>query len=580
MAGGVLGEVVQIDDLRHRGDVAGDRADRFGSVAHALEQGVALRLIGAEVVGIVLVAVLVGHLLPVIRAAGDQVIGAGAVGVVHDLHEPGAVIHGRVELVGRDAQVLGRVLEGRLVGLGHLIDNVEIVKALVEVIDRFVKRHGRRGKLRDRGGEHFLRRVDADEHFVDGRDRVVHIVRGALGHIARALRGAGRAVAQHADRGGQRRRRSARMVEQGVHQIMERVELLGHGADRAGLHIERDERLHLAADAADVLAAGGRAPVRAAGDEAALASDDAADVVADVLKADAAPVRAADDDAGREAADAADVRGGVGLFRRVVVLVVRCGRERQGVEILRAVNGLAGVDVHARGVRAVGDGADVLPDDAADVMVALDEAFGLAVIDHAAAFVRARDAADVVLAGNRAVERAAGDRAVVRADDGTDLVEGAGGVDVAGDLQITDRTDRLHITEQAHMGRIARELQPADRVALPLERAAEGRDRHKVRPAQVHIVVQIDRLALRVRVELAAFAQLHEIVRRVDVDLRGVRLGSRAAQQAQSRHEHQRKQTTHIMSFHRNPPHRADPPPAQSAPEPPPSAHFRYRSMR
>ena len=580
VAGGVLGEVVQIDDLRHRGDVAGDRADRFGSVAHALEQGVALRLIGAEVVGIVLVAVLVGHLLPVVRAAGDQVIGAGAVGVVHDLHEPGAVIHGRVELVGRDAQVLGRVLEGRLVGLGHLIDDVEIVKALVEVIDRFVKRHGRRGKLRDRGGEHFLRRVDADEHFVDGRDRVVHVVRGALGHIARALRGAGRAVAQHADRGGQRRRRSARMVEQGVHQIMERVELLGHGADRAGLHIERDERLHLAADAADVLAAGGRAPVRAAGDEAALASDDAADVVADVLKADAAPVRAADDDAGREAADAADVRGGVGLFRRVVVLVVRCGRERQGVEILRAANGLAGVDVHARGVRAVGDGADVLPDDAADVMVALDEAFGLAVIDHAAAFVRARDAADVVLAGNRAVERAAGDRAVVRADDGTDLVEGAGGVDVAGDLQITDRTDRLHITEQAHMGRIARELQPADRVALPLERAAEGRDRHKVRPAQVHIVVQIDRLALRVRVELAAFAQLHEIVRRVDVDLRGVRLGSRAAQQAQSRHEHQRKQTTHIMSFHRNPPHRADPPPAQSAPEPPPSAHFRYRSMR
>ena len=204
VAGGVLGEVVQVDDLRHRGDVAGDRADCRGGVAHALEQGIALRLIGAEVVGIVLIAILVGHLLPVVRAAGDQVVGAGAVGVVHDLHEPGTVVHGRVELVGRNAQVLGRVLEGRLVGLGHLIDNVEIVKALVEVIDRFVKRHGRRGKLRDRGGEHFLRRVDADEHFVDGRDRVVHIVRGALGHIARALRGAGRAVAQHADRGGQR----------------------------------------------------------------------------------------------------------------------------------------------------------------------------------------------------------------------------------------------------------------------------------------------------------------------------------------------------------------------------------------
>ncbi len=361
---------------------------------------------------------------------------------------------------------------------------------------------------------------------------------------------------------------------------MERVELLGHGADRAGLHVQRDERLHLAADAADVLAAGGRAPVRAAGDQTALAADDAADVVADVLKADAAPVRAADDDTGREAADAADVRGGIGLLRRVVILVVGGGRERQGVEILCAANGLAGVDVHACGVRAVGDGADVLTDDAADVMVAFDKAFGLAVIDHAAAFVRARDAADVVLAGDRAVERAAGDRAVVRADDGADLVEGAGGVDVAGDLQVTDGADRLHIAEQAHMGRVARELQPADRVALPLERAAEGRDRHKIRPAQVHIVVQIDRLALRVRVELAAFAQLHEIIRRVDMDLPGVRLGSCAAQQAQSRHEHQRKQTTHIMSLHRNPPHRADLPPAQSAPEPPPSAHFRYRSMR
>ena len=580
VAGGVLSEVVQIDDLCHRGDIAGDRADRLGGVAHALEQGVTLRLIGAEVVGVVLIAVLIGHLLPVVRTAGDQVVRAGAVGVVHDLHEPGAVIHGRVELIRRDAQVLGRVLERRLVGLGHFIDDVEIIKALVEVVDRLVERHGRRGKLRDRGSEHFLRRVDADEHFVDGRDRVVHVVRCALGHIARALRGAGRAVAEHADRGGQGRRCSARVVEQGIHQIMERIELLGHRTDRTGLHIERDERLHLAADAADVLAAGGRAPVRAAGDQAALAADDAADVVTDVLKADAAPVRAADDDAGREAADAADVRGRVGLLRRIVVLVVGGGRERQRVEILRAVNGLTGVDVHTRGVRAVGDRADVLPDDAADVMVAIDKAFGLAVINHAAAFVRARDAADVVLAGDRAVERAAGDRAVVRADDSADLVEGTGSVDVAGDLQITDRTDRLHIAKQAHMGRIARELQPADRVALPLEHAAEGRDRHKVRPAQVHIIVQIDRLALRVCIELAAFAQLHEIVRRVDVDLRGVWLGSRAAEQAQSRHEHQRKQTAHIISFHRNPPHRADPPPAQSAPEPPPSAHFRYRSKR
>ena len=75
---------------------------------------------------------------------------------------------------------------------------------------------------------------------------------------------------------------------------------------------------------------------------------------------------------------------------------------------------LAGTDIHARGVRAVGDRADVLSDDAAHIVVALNRALGLAVVDHAAAFVRAGDAADIVLAGDRTAERAAGNRAVVR----------------------------------------------------------------------------------------------------------------------------------------------------------------------
>ena len=480
IAGGVLGEVVGVDDLRHRRDIAGDRADGSGSVARALEHRVTLRLIRAEVVRVILIPVLIGHLLPVIRTAGKQIVRARAVGVIHDLHKPCAVVHGRVELVGRNAQILGRILKCRLVGLCHLIDDVEIVKALAEVVDCLVERHGSRGKLRDRGREHLLRRVDADEHLVDGGDRAVDIVRGALCHIARALRSVRGAVAEHAERGGQRRGRGAGVVEQCIHQAVERVELLGHRADRAGLDIERDKRLHLAADAADVLTAGGGAPVRAAGDQTALAADDAADVVADVLKADAAPVRAADDDAGREAADTAHVRGGVGLLRDVVVIVVGRGRERQGVEILHIVHGLAGADIHARGVRAVGDRADVLPDDAAHIVIALDRALGLAVVDHAAAFVRAGDAADIVLAGDRTAERAAGDRAVVRTDDGADLVERAGGGDVARDLQITHRADCLHIAEQAHVRRIARELQAADRVPLPLKRTAEGRDRHKL----------------------------------------------------------------------------------------------------
>ena len=370
------------------------------------------------------------------------------------------------------------------------------------------------------------------------------------------------------------------MVEQCIHQAVERVELLGHRADRAGLDIERDERLHLAADTADVLTAGGGAPVRAAGDQTALAADDAADVVADVLKADAAPVRAADDDAGREAADTAHVRGGVGLLRDVVVIVVGRGRERQGVEILHIVHGLAGADIHARGVRAVGDRADVLPDDAAHIVVALDRALGLAVVDHAAAFIRAGNAADIVLAGDRTAERAAGDRAVVRADDGADLVECAGGVDVARDLQITHRADCLHIAKQAHVRRIARELQAADRVPLPLKRTAEGRDRHKLRPAQVDVTVQIHRLPLRIRVELAAFAQLHKVIGRVDVDLFGVGLGSRTAQQAQRHHQHQHQKTANVMFLHRNPPHCAAAPAVQRVPAAPPSAHLRYRSMR
>ena len=556
----VLREVVDVDDLRHGGDVAGDRAGGVRCVARALEQRVALRLIAGQVGRIVLVAVFVGDLLPVVGALRFEIIVAGAVGVVDDLHEPRAVIHSGVELLRRDGEVLGRVLERFLVRGRHLVDGVEVIEALAEVTSRTVERDGALREFRDRGRQHLLRRIDAEHHFVDRSGRIVHIGGRLLGDVARVLRRSGSGITDCAERGRHRTGRRAGMVEQRVHQIMQLFQFLGHLRRGARAHVERDIRLHLADNAADVLAPVGRAPVRAAGNQPALAADDAADVIADVLEADVAPVRAADNHAGGEAHDAAHIRGGVGLLR--LLLIVRIVRQkRQIVETLRSRGGrVAGVDVHACGVRTVGDGAEILSDRAADIMVARDIALGLAVVDHAGGFVRACDAADVARAADRARERAAGDRAHIGANDRADLTHRAGGIDVARHRQILDRAALLHIAEQAHMRAVAVQRQAADRVALPVKRAAEGRDRDITRFGQIQIAVQHDRFVSGIRIILAGLAQLEQIFDRRNMDRILIRRGrTRSAEKAQHHCQNQSNGTA-FVTFHRNPPclgHRA-----------------------
>ena len=585
----VLGEVVDVDDLRHGGDVAGDRAGGFRSVARALEQGVALGLISRQIVRVVLIAVLVGHFLPVLRALRFEIVVAGAIGIGDDLHEPCAVVHGGVELLGRDGEVIGRVLERFLVHRRHLVNNVEIVKAAAEVADRAVERAGALREFGDCGGEHFLRRVDAEHHFVDRAGRFVHILGRLLRNVARVLRRAGSRIADRAERGRHCAGGGARVVEQRVHQIMQALQIARHLRGGACAHVERDVRLHLADDTAHVLAAVSRAPVRAAGYQSALAADDAADVVADVLEADIAPVRAANDDAGGEAHDAAHVCGGVGLFRLfLVVRIIRDAGKRQIIQALRGRDGrVAGVDVHARGVRAVGNGSEVLADNAADIMVARNVALGLAVVDHAGGFVRARDAADVACAADRAGERAAGDRAHVGADDRADLTHRACGIDVARHLQVLDRAALLHIAEQTHMRAVAVQRQAADRVTLPVKRAAEGRDRHIVRPGQVDVAIQNNRLFSGIRIIFTGLAQFEQILDRRDVDRVLIRRGRACAAEEAQYHCQKERNGTASVSFHWNPPCLEHPVPSRKAARQclsrraaPPFRPLRCRSMR
>src|SRR5699024_5822706 len=68
--------------------------------------------------------------------------------------------------------------------------------------------------------------------------------------------------------------------ERGVQQVVELRQLLGEVFRRGGGEVQGEVGLHLAYDAADLLAAQDAAAVRAALDIAGLASDDAADVVA------------------------------------------------------------------------------------------------------------------------------------------------------------------------------------------------------------------------------------------------------------------------------------------------------------
>ena len=516
VAVGVLGEVVGVDDLGHRGHVTGDRACSGGGVARSAQHGVANGLISRERVRVILIAVLLGVALPAVGALGLQVIVAGAVGVVGGFHQPAEIRHRGVELIRGGGEVIRGGFEAGLIRIAHLVHGVEIVKAVGEIARCGLKLDAALRELGDRGSDHLLGGVDAHHQLIDGIARLVDVVHRVIGDDTGMLGGSAGSGADGAERRAHIGGGGAGVSEQDVHLVMQGIEILLHLADGACAGVELDVGLHLADDAADVLAAECGAPVRAARDEAALAAGDAADVIAHMLEADRAPVRAADDDAGGEAHDAADVGGGVGSLALILVLVGEA-------DLVERLNGdVLGVHVHACRVGAVGNGAEVLADRTADIVVTCDEALGLAVVDHARGFVRAGDAADVVLAADRAGEVAAGDGTHVGADDGADLRERAGGVHRAADIQILHGAAGLDVAEQAHVRAVAGERQAADGVALTVERAAERRDRGKFGVGEIDVVLQKNGLVAGVGVVLAGDAQLVQILRVADMDCRGV----------------------------------------------------------
>ena len=552
IAVGILREVIQVDDAGHGGDITGKQTGRARSVAHAAQKRIANGLKGGKGIRIIVVSVFIGHFKPVIRTLGNKVIASGAVGIICSFHQPAQISHGGIQSLGRDREIVGGRFEGGLIGVRHLIDRIQRIESIVKVAGRHIQRHAALAELRNRGRHHLLRGVHADHQFVNRAGRVIHEISGLLRHIARMLRRAGSTVGNGADRGADAGCSVARMSQQDIHQIVQAVEIGLHFGSASGTHIDRNERLHLTCNAADVLAAGHVAPVGAARNQSALTADDAADVDADVLIAHRAPVGAADDHAGGKACNTADVRSGVhfALFVRDLF---------HGGIIAQLGIGFVCSEVYPCGIGAIRNRAEVLPDRTADIMVAGSIALSLAVIDHAGGLIGTCNTADVICTADRAGEVASADRAEIGSNDRADLAHCSGSVNVSGDGQILDRAALLNIAEKAHMRSVALERKAADGMALAVKDTAKSRYRRKHNAVQIQISLKNNRLVSGISIEFAVLAELLKVFHRSNADHILVRNGGACSAQEAEHNRQKNCDCPTFITFHWNPPPRQFP---------------------
>ena len=374
---------------------------------------------------------------------------------------------------------------------------------------------------------------------LDGLGTDGHAVLGLLQQILNGIAGAGHVVLQRFELVGKLAAGGAGVIAGAVDQRLQRAHLVGKLLQRVLCVFQRAARLHLADDAAALLAGVDSAVVDAALNVAGLAARDAADVVAHVLVAHGAAVHAgADDTAGlaRNAADVGDVGDVLGADQVVQ-------RQRGKVDVV-----LLHRRVDAGGVRAVGNDAVIFTGDAADEVRTVDTARGRAAFDDAGGQICARDAADNGRAGGHALKAAVVQRTGVAARNAAHGGAAAGGHRAAPDDEVADVGPLLHIAEEADDRAVIYKAQAGDRVALPLKYAAEGRDARKAAAGQFQIGVQIDGAVFAPAVQAAGIGQLQKVIDGADVEgllfggVGGPALPFRKNGQGQRQHKAERQQ--------------------------------------
>ena len=348
--------------------------------------------------------------------------------------------------------------------------------------------------------------------------------------------------------------RAVHIVQRGGNEGVELIQLRAQLGDQVVTQREMEIGLHLTDDAAHILAAIDHAVVGAEIHKAVAAARAAANVVAEVRVADRAAVDAGEQAAGGVAGNAAGIRGDIPAFHCADGNKVGEGGGWVDAQIVKAERGIDICRIHAGGVDARTQRAEVIAGDAAGVAIGGDAAAHRAVGDQPALLVAASNAAHGAVALDDAEEGALLQGAVVAADDAADGLLRAAGRDLPLDLERVDEGAALEREEKTGGGERVRQRQTADGVPAAVEGAAEAGDGLEVHAAQGDVGGQKDRLAARPGVIGAAVRKGAQVLRRVDVDDAVLPGGKRGQGQGKAQHERQgeREQAGRaLIRFHR-----------------------------
>ena len=348
--------------------------------------------------------------------------------------------------------------------------------------------------------------------------------------------------------------RAVHIVQRGGNESVELIQFCAQPGDQVVTQREMEIGFHLTDDAAHILAAVDHAVVGAEIHKAVAAARAAADVVAEVRVADRAAVDAGEQAAGGVAGNAAGIRGGVPAFHCADGNKVGEGGGRVDAQIVKAERGIDICRIHAGGVDARTQRAEVIAGDAAGVAIGGDAAAHRAVGDQPALLVAASNAAHGAVALDDAEEGALLQGAVVAADDAADGLLRAAGRDLPLDLERVDKGAALKREEKTGGGERVSQRQTADGVPAAVEGAAEAGDGLEVHAAQGDVGGQKDRLAARPGVIGAAVRKGAQVLRRVDVDDVILSGSERGQGQGKAQHERQgeREQAgRELIRFHR-----------------------------
>ena len=430
----------------------------------------------------------------------------------------------------------------------------QVLVALLERVDSVAHAVLRRLERLENVGQRVRHGLGAVGQLIDAADVFVDEVGRLTGErIGVVHRGIG-IGGDRIESGGDVIVRAVHIVQRGGNESVELIQLRAQPGDQVVTQREMEIGLHLTDDAAHILAAIDHAVVGAEIHKAVAAARAAADVVAEVRVADRAAVDAGEQAAGGVAGNAAGIRGGIPAFHCADGNKVGEGGGWVDAQIVKAERGIDICRIHAGGVDARTQRAEVIAGDAAGVAIGGDAAARGAVGDETALLVAADDAAYGAVALDDAEEGALLQGAVVAADDAADGLLRAAGRDLPLDLERVDEGAALEREEKTGGGERVRQRQTADGVPAAVEGAAEAGDGLEVHAAQGDVGGQKDRLAARPGVIGAAVRKGAQVLRRVDVDDVILSGSERGQGQGKAQHERQgeREQAGRaLIRFHR-----------------------------